>query len=118
MFGWIPWNGAHLGADWALSPKVRPLPTTPKPRYLTPMATPAAVKVIVEALALTDEERGAVAEELLASLDPTQPDNSPEAAAAFKAELDRRWAAYQAGDEPSIPWSEVRERLRARRTGG
>ncbi len=85
------------------------------PRYLTPMATPAAAKVIAEALALTDEERAAVAEELLASLDPTQPDDSPEAAAAFKAELDRRWAAYQSGEEPSIPWPEVRARLR--RTG-
>lgn len=79
------------------------------------MATPAAAKVIAEALALTDEERAAVAKELLASLDPTQPDDSPEAVAAFKAELDRRWAAYQAGEEPSIPWSEVRARLRARR---
>lgn len=81
------------------------------------MATPAAAKVIAEALALTDEERAAVAEELLASLDPTQPD-SPEAITAFKAELDRRWAAYQSGEEPGIPWSEVRARLRARRTRG
>ena len=62
------------------------------------MATPAAAKVIAEALALSDEERAAVAEELLASLDPTQSDDSPEAVAAFKAALDRRWAVYQSGD--------------------
>jgi len=79
------------------------------------MATSAAAKVIAEALALSDKERAAVAEELLASLDPTQPDDSPEAVAAFKAALDRRWAAYQSGEEPGIPWPEVRARLRARR---
>lgn len=77
------------------------------------MATSAAAKVIAEALALSDEERAAVAEELLASLDPTQSD-SPEAMVAFKAALDRRWAAYQSGEEPGIPWPEVRARLRAR----
>lgn len=73
----------------------------------------SAAKVIADALALSDEERAAVAEEILASLDPTQAD-SPEAAAAFKAELDRRRAAYQSGEEPGIPWPEVRARLRAR----
>jgi putative addiction module component (TIGR02574 family) len=82
------------------------------------MATPAAAKVIAEALALSDEERAAVAEELLASLDPTQSDDSPEAVAAFKAALDRRWAAYQPGEEPGIPWPEVRARLRVRLTRG
>jgi putative addiction module component (TIGR02574 family) len=82
------------------------------------MATPAAAKVIAEALALSDEERAAVAEELLASLDPTQSDDSPEAVAAFKAVLDRRWAAYQSGEEPGIPWPEVRARLRARLNRG
>jgi putative addiction module component (TIGR02574 family) len=71
-----------------------------------------------EALALSDEERAAVAEELLASLDPTQSDDSPEAVAAFKAALDRRWAAYQSGEEPGIPWPEVRARLRARLNRG
>ncbi|MCX5742559.1 MAG: addiction module protein [Proteobacteria bacterium] len=76
------------------------------------MATPAAAKVIAEALALR-EERAAVAEELLASLDPTQSDDSPEAAAAFQAELDRRWAAHESGAEPAIPWTDVRARLRA-----
>jgi putative addiction module component (TIGR02574 family) len=82
------------------------------------MATPTAAKVIAEALALSEEERAAVAEELLASLDATQPDDSPEAAAAFKTELERRWAAYQSGEEPGIPWPEVRARLRARLTRG
>ena len=94
------------------------LPATSRPRYPTVMATPAAAKVIAEALALSDEERAVVAEELLASLDPTQSDDSPEAVAAFKAELDRRWAAYQSGEEPGIPWPEVRARLRARLNRG
>jgi putative addiction module component (TIGR02574 family) len=76
------------------------------------MSRPGAAKVIADALALRDEDRAAVAEEILASLDPTQPD-SPEAATAFKAELDRRRTAYQSGDEPGIPWPEVRARLRA-----
>lgn len=78
------------------------------------MSKPVA-KVIADALALSDEDRAAVAEELLASLDPTQAD-SPEAAAAFKAELERRRAAYQSGEEPGIPWPEVRARFRARLT--
>ena len=73
---------------------------------------------IAEALALSDEERAAVAEELLASLDPTRSDDSPEAVAAFKAALDRRWAAYQSGEEPGIPWPEVRAWLRARLNRG
>ena len=94
------------------------LPATSRPRYPAFMATPAAAKVIAEALALSDEERAAVAEELLASLDPTQSDDSPEAVAAFKAALDRRWAAYQSGEEPGIPWPEVRARLRARPNRG
>jgi putative addiction module component (TIGR02574 family) len=94
------------------------LPATSRPRYPAFMATSAAAKVIAEALALSDEERAAVAEELLASLDPTQPDDSPEAVAAFKAALDRRWAAYQSGEEPGIPWPEVRARLRARLNRG
>ena len=51
------------------------------------MATPAAAKVIAEALALSDEERAAVAEELLASLDPTQPDDSPEALPILRERL-------------------------------
>ena len=94
------------------------LPATSRPRYPAFMATSAAAKVIAEALALSDEERAAVAEELLASLDPTQSDDSPEAVAAFKAVLDRRWAAYQSGEEPGIPWPEMRARLRARLNRG
>ena len=82
------------------------------------VAKPAAVKVIAEALALSDEERASVAEELLASSDPTPSDDSPEAVAAFKAALDQRWAAYQAGEEPGIPWPDVRARLRARLNRG
>jgi putative addiction module component (TIGR02574 family) len=81
------------------------------------MSTPAAAKVSADAVVLSDEERAAVAEEVPVSLDATEPD-SPETAAAFKAELDRRWAAYQAGDEPGIPWPEARARLRARLTRG
>lgn len=81
------------------------------------MSTSAAAKVIADALALSDEERATVAEELLASLDPTDAD-SPEEAAAFKVELDRRRAAYQSGEEPGIPWPEVRARLRARLSRG
>jgi putative addiction module component (TIGR02574 family) len=82
------------------------------------MVTPAEAKVLAEALALSDEGHGAVAEELLASLDPTQSDDSPEAVTAFKAALDRRWAAYQSGEEPGVPWPEVRARLRARLNRG
>lgn len=79
------------------------------------MFSTAAAKLVADALALSDEERAAVAEELLASLDPTAPD-TPEAAAAFKVELDRRRAAYESGEEPGIPWPEARARLRARST--
>lgn len=89
------------------------LPTMPRPRYGANHGYAAAAKVIAEALALSDEDRAAVAEELLASLNPAH-DDSPEAVAAFKAELDRRWAAYQSGEEPGIPWPEVQARLRAK----
>ena len=33
---------------------------------------------------------------------------------AQRAEYDRRWAAYLAGDTPAAPWEEVRERLPGR----
>lgn len=74
----------------------------------------AAVKAVLEqAKRLSPDERA----ELRAELDAL--DESPEWVAAWKAELDRRWAAYERGEEPGEPAddaiAEVRAELRAAR---
>ena len=73
-----------------------------------------AADILKEALALPAEDRAALAESLLASLDPHVDEDSE---AAWAAEINRRVAALDAGRVSTIPWPELRQRLfeRARR---
>jgi len=63
-----------------------------------------------EALRLSAQDRAALAEALLASLDE-------DAEAAWRSEVERRIAELDSGSVASIPWHVVRQRLfeRARR---
>jgi putative addiction module component (TIGR02574 family) len=73
-----------------------------------------AAALLKEALALSAEDRAALAEALTASLDP-QVDDDVEV--AWKAEIERRVKELDEGAVLTIPWPEVRRRLfdRARR---
>ena len=66
------------------------------------MATSAS-KVLAQALELTPAERLELARELITSVDPEQP---PEWATAWKAELANRWVAYEVGSDPGVPFDE------------
>jgi putative addiction module component (TIGR02574 family) len=62
-------------------------------------------KLLREALALSSEERAALAAALLASLDgPADPDVD----AAWAAEIKRRVAEIDSGAVQPVPWSEAR----------
>lgn len=60
------------------------------------MATPAVAKILADALALTPAERRDLVSDLLMCTEP--PAESPEWTARVKADLERRWQEYQAGD--------------------
>ena len=67
-------------------------------------------QLLVEALRLTDEERAALASELLDSLDS---DVDSDAEAAWAAEIRGRVNALEAGRATTVPWSEARRRIHA-----
>lgn len=68
----------------------------------------AAVKAVLEqAKRLSPDELA----ELRAELDALEED--PTWAAAWKTELDRRWAAYESGEEPGKPAEDVIAGIRA-----
>jgi putative addiction module component (TIGR02574 family) len=67
-----------------------------------------AAEILKAALALPREDRAALTESLLASLD-AHADKDCETAWAI--EIDRRLAQLDAGSVPTIPSSEVRQRL-------
>jgi putative addiction module component (TIGR02574 family) len=67
-------------------------------------------QLLVEALRLTDEERAALAGELLDSLDS---DVDPDAEAAWAAEIRTRVSDLEAGRAKTVPWSEARRRIHA-----
>jgi len=70
--------------------------------------TNAARNLLYEAMKLDAAERAELAAELLASLDG-EPDEGVEA--AWAAEIERRLARIDAGDERLIPWEEVRAEI-------
>lgn len=64
-------------------------------------------KLLEQALKLPAEERAALADSLLRSLEGPV---DPEIDAAWRAEIARRVAALDAG-APTIPWDEARARI-------
>ena len=67
-------------------------------------------QLLVEALRLSEEERAALAGELLESLD-TEVD--PDAEAAWAAEIRARLTEIESGRAKTVPWSEARRRIHA-----
>jgi putative addiction module component (TIGR02574 family) len=67
-----------------------------------------ATRLLREALRLSAQDRVALAEALLASLDEDVDDN---AEAAWRSEVERRIGELDAGAVSPIPWAEVRRRL-------
>jgi putative addiction module component (TIGR02574 family) len=67
-------------------------------------------QLLVEALRLSEEERAALAGELLESLE-TEVD--PDAEAAWAAEIRARVAEIESGRAKTVPWSEARRRIHA-----
>lgn len=67
-------------------------------------------QLLVEALRLPDEERAALAGELIQSLDA---EVDPDAEAAWSTEIRARLDRVDAGKVTTIPWSEARRRIHA-----
>jgi putative addiction module component (TIGR02574 family) len=66
-------------------------------------------QLLVEALRLPEEERAALAGELIESLE-TEVD--PDAEAAWSVEIRKRVDELNAGRARTVPWSEARRRIR------
>ena len=69
-----------------------------------------ARQLLAEALRLSDEERAALAGELIQSLET---DVDPDAEAAWSAEIRARLERVDSGRATTIPWSEARRRIHA-----
>jgi len=73
--------------------------------------TEATRRLLDQALRLPSEDRAALARSLLASL--SEAVSEEEADRAWGAEIQRRLARIESGEVQTVPWEEVRERLRA-----
>ena len=69
-----------------------------------------AKQLLVEALRLSDEERAALAGELIQSLDR---EVDPDAEAVWSAEIRARLEQVDAGAANTVSWSEARRRIHA-----
>jgi putative addiction module component (TIGR02574 family) len=67
-------------------------------------------QLLAEALRLSDEERAALAGELIQSLDR---EVDPDAEAAWSEEIRARLECLDSGSATTIPWSEARRRIHA-----
>ncbi len=65
--------------------------------------------LLTEALKLSEDERAALADELLDSLDGPPSDIDGMTDEEFKAELDRRAEELRQHPERAIPWEQVKE---------
>lgn len=71
--------------------------------------SPRAADLLADALQLTDADRAALTEELLASLDPQPGRADPAGDAELLAELDRRAAELRRDPTAGVPWDVVKE---------
>lgn len=80
--------------------------------------SPTTEQLLTSALALSEPERLELAGALLAATEPPAPEPTGD---AWLTELQRRSAEIDAGDAVLTPWSEVKQRVRAKldgRSGG
>jgi putative addiction module component (TIGR02574 family) len=71
--------------------------------------SPRAAELLADALQLTEGDRAAVTEELLASFDPRPGQADPADDAELLAELDRRAAELRGDPTAGVPWDVVKE---------
>jgi putative addiction module component (TIGR02574 family) len=74
-------------------------------------------KIESEALELSAEERAALAERLILSLDEPTDENPADVERAWEEEIRRRHAEVEAGTAELIPAEQVLAEVRARRRG-
>jgi putative addiction module component (TIGR02574 family) len=70
----------------------------------------SAKELYEQALSLDEDERAALANLILQSLEPADPD----AEQAWADEIERRVKELKSGSVKTIPWDEVRSKLNAR----
>lgn len=70
----------------------------------------ARQKLFEQALELDVDQREVLATQILLSL----PEPDPEVEAAWKAEIERRVRRIQSGEDETVSWEDVRERLKER----
>lgn len=75
------------------------------------LMTESTQHVLDLALKLPPDERAVIAAELWASL---QGETDPDVEAAWAEEIRRRLTRVESGEDPTVPWEEVRARLRAK----
>lgn len=75
--------------------------------------TDASQHLLDQALRLSADERAVLAASLWASLEA---DSDPDVEAAWAEEIRRRLKRIESGEEKTVPWEEVRGRLRAKFT--
>lgn len=68
-----------------------------------------AAELLADALKLPDADRAALAEQLLASFDPTPGEADPADDADLLAELDRRAAELRRDPAAGLPWNRVQD---------
>ena len=73
--------------------------------------TQQALDLLQKALSLSEEERAALADSLLASLDSTVDEGAEK---AWEEEISRRIAEIDSGKAKMIAWEEVQEELSSR----
>lgn len=67
--------------------------------------------ILRDALALREEDRAALAAQLLASLDSPAVDDPATIGAVWASELDRRAAQVLSGEAATVDWATVRDRV-------
>jgi len=74
----------------------------------------AVEKILQEALALSQEDRGQLVDALLRSFEPAPVLTEDEREAAWTAELDRRLRDFDEGRTKAVPYEEAMAQVRAR----
>jgi len=70
--------------------------------------SPTAKQLLDDAMQLPDDDRAALAPQLIESLEPT---TDRDAQAAWDAEIQRRLDEWDTGQISPIPWSEARKMI-------
>ena len=73
--------------------------------------TPAAERLLVQAMRLHPSDRAELFDRMAESVDPGEPSHDPAYAAEWEAELAARIDQIDRGEVEMIPWEQVRDEL-------